>query len=161
MIHGIFIFYLRRDFFCRQKTFFFGPNNFFIQSCTECARDCGPYEVKNVSRETQKHTGKVKYACRETQMQCCQWAGALNFCKYSGSDKANKAKEAFKIISSIFLRMRVTIPGTQGTMILFQLLLSRESYSKIRKALENDKFNFVIITEHYFSSGFHNKKVSV
>jgi hypothetical protein len=28
--------------------------------CTECARDRGPYEVKNACRETQMHAGKHK-----------------------------------------------------------------------------------------------------
>ncbi len=35
---------------------------------TECARDRGPYEVKNTCRETQKHAGNMKNACREAQM---------------------------------------------------------------------------------------------
>ncbi len=34
---------------------------------TECARDCGPYEVKNVGQETQTQAGKVKYMRQETQ----------------------------------------------------------------------------------------------
>ncbi len=38
-------------------------------------------------------------------------ARALNFGKFSGSDKA---KEVTKIIDSILLCMRVTIPGTHG-----------------------------------------------
>ncbi len=49
--------------------------------------------------------------CRETQTHAVKWAWALNFGKFSGSDKA---KEEIKIIGSIFLCMRVTIPGTHG-----------------------------------------------
>ncbi len=53
----------------------------------------------------------MKYACRETQSHAGKWAWALNFGEFSGSDKA---KEEIKIIDSIFLCMRVTIPGTHG-----------------------------------------------
>ncbi len=42
---------------------------------------------------------------------------ALDFSKFSGTDKANKAKESTKIIGPIFLRMRVAISGTQGICI--------------------------------------------
>ncbi len=43
---------------------------------TECARDCGPYEVKN--------------ACQKTQMKAGRWARALNFGEFSGSNYIKK-----------------------------------------------------------------------
>jgi hypothetical protein len=59
---------------------------------TECARDCGPYEVKNAGQETQTHAGKVKYMRQETQTH----AQALNFGEFSGSDKAKEATKNYQ-----------------------------------------------------------------
>jgi hypothetical protein len=48
---------------------------------TECARDCGPYEVKNVRRETQTHASKLP------------WALIFFIPNFSGSNKERKKKK--------------------------------------------------------------------
>ncbi len=58
--------------------------------CTECARDRGPYEVKNASQETQMHAGRVKYAVLETPISASRWDWALNFGEFSGSNSIKK-----------------------------------------------------------------------
>jgi hypothetical protein len=71
-----------------QYTFF---NHLLILYCsTECARDRGPYEVKNASHETQMHAGRVKYAVLETRMSTGRWARALNFGEFSGLNSIKK-----------------------------------------------------------------------
>jgi hypothetical protein len=62
-------------------------------------------------RETQTYAGRVKYAGLETGTSTGRWARALNFGEFSGLKSIKKHQ---KIIGSIFLHMRVTIPGTPG-----------------------------------------------
>jgi hypothetical protein len=64
-----------------------------------------------------------------------------NFGKFSGSDRANNAKEATKIICSIFLCMSVTIPGTHGITVNVVL-------EKLTKWKAQKRFQF------FFLAGF-------
>jgi hypothetical protein len=79
-------------------------------------------------------TGKHKRAprnanaCRETQMYAGPQARALNFGEFSGADKA---KEVTKIIGSILLCMRVTIPGTHVNTFFLRMPTSPSSKSEI------------------------------
>ncbi len=57
---------------------------------TECARDRGPYEVKNACQETQMYAGRVKYAVLETRTSAVRWSRALNFGEFSGSNSVKK-----------------------------------------------------------------------
>jgi hypothetical protein len=78
---------------------------------TVCARDRGPHKVKNVALQTQKHISK--HECLPNN--AC-WALILCSClNFWVINHSVKAKEATKIIGSIFLHTRVTNSGTHGS----------------------------------------------
>ncbi len=66
-----------------------------------------------------KHTPGNTNTCWETQTNAGRWAWALNFGEFSGS---NSIKKHQLIIGSIFLRTRVTIPGTLGRWTIVRFI---------------------------------------